>query len=143
MPPHQSWTPMQIRLPHFLKSILAGGLLLQYVLVNLVHLPSAEGFAQVYPEGKDLISIEATAEPLNLLIPKIAKLSHLNVLMDESVMGQATLKLDHISGLNALKVLARMHGLTVQSYGKNIWMISSQAMGQELGLFHYNSKTIA
>ncbi len=143
MPPRQSWTPMQIRLPHFLKSILAGGLLLQYVLVNLVHLPSAEGFAHVYPEGKGLISIEATAEPLNMLIPKIAKLSHLNVLMDESVTGQATLKLDHISGLNALKVLARMHGLTVQSYGKNIWMISSQAMGQELGLFHYNSKTIA
>lgn len=143
MPPRQSWTPMLSRFPHFLKSILAGALLLQYGLLSLLNLPSAEGFAHVYPEGNGLISIEATAEPLNLLVPKIAKLSQLNVLMDESVTGQATLKLDHISGLNALKVLARMHGLTVQSYGKNIWMISSQAMGQELGLFRYNSKTIA
>jgi type II secretory pathway component GspD/PulD (secretin) len=137
------WTPVLSTLPYLIRLILVGGLTLQYVLLAIVNPQIAEAFAQVYPEGQGFISIEATGEPLNELIPKIAKLSHLNVLMDESVTGNASLKLDRISGLDALKVLARMHGLSVQSYGKGIWMISSQAMGQELGLYRYNTKTIA
>lgn len=137
------WTPVLSTLPYLIRFILVGGLTLQYVLLAIVNPQIAEAFAQVYPEGQGFISIEATGEPLNELIPKIAKLSHLNVLMDESVTGNASLKLDRISGLDALKVLARMHGLSVQSYGKDIWMISSQAMGQELGLYRYNTKTIA
>ena len=123
------WTPVLSTLPYLIRFILVGGLTLQYVLLAIVNPQMAEAFAQVYPEGQGFISIEATGEPLNELIPKIAKLSHLNVLMDESVTGNASLKLDRISGLDALKVLARMHGLSVQSYGKDIWMISSQAMG--------------
>ncbi len=123
--------------------LLLSGMILQYTLLATLTPQTADAFAQVYPEGKGFISIEATAEPLNTLIPKIAKLTHLNVIMDESVTGNASLKLDRISGLDALKVLARMHGLSVQNYGKDIWMISSQAMGQELGLYRYNTKTIA
>jgi len=126
-----------------MRLLLVGGLSLQYALLATVNPQTADAFAQVYPEGHGYISIEATAEPLNLLIPKIAKLTNLNVIMDESVTGNASLKLDRIAGLDALKVLARMHGLSVQNYGKDIWMISSQAMGQELGLYRYNTKTIA
>jgi type II secretory pathway component GspD/PulD (secretin) len=126
-----------------MRFLLVGGMILQYALLAMINPQTADAFAQVYPEGQGFISIEATAEPLNLLIPKITKLTNLNVLMDESVTGNASLKLDRISGLDALKVLARMHGLSVQSYGKDIWMISSQAMGQELGLYRYNTKTVA
>jgi type II secretory pathway component GspD/PulD (secretin) len=143
MPPRKPWTPLFQTLPYFVRLLIVGGLTFQYILLETINPQTADAFAQVYPEGQGFISIEATAEPLNVLIPKIAKLTHLNVMMDESVTGNASLKLDRISGLDALKVLARMHGLSVQNYGKDIWMISSQAMGQELGLFRYNSKTIA
>ncbi|MCE2930329.1 MAG: hypothetical protein LW809_02935 [Vampirovibrionales bacterium] len=143
MPPYKPWTPLLNPLPYLMRLLLVGGLSLQYALLATVNPQTADAFAQVYPEGHGYISIEATAEPLNLLIPKIAKLTNLNVIMDESVTGNASLKLDRIAGLDALKVLARMHGLSVQNYGKDIWMISSQAMGQELGLYRYNTKTIA
>ncbi len=143
MPPYKPWTPLLNPLPYLMRLLLVGGLSLQYALLATVNPQTADAFAQVYPEGHGYISIEATAEPLNLLIPKIAKLTNLNVIMDESVTGNASLKLDRIAGLDALKVLARMHGLSVQSYGKNIWLISSQLKGQELGLYRYNTKTIA
>ena len=136
------WMPHFLSVPFLMRCILIGGLSLQYSTFTLLMPQTAQAFAQVYPEGNGFISIEASSEPLNALIPKIAKLTNLNVIMDESITGNASLKLDRISGLDALKVLARMHGLSVQSYGKGIWMISSQNVGQELGLYRYNTKTI-
>lgn len=104
--------------------------------------PPANAYASIESVGGGFFRIEADAEPLTTLIPRIAKMSHLNVMIDESVTGNASLKLEHISGIEAIKLLARMHGLSLQKYNEHIWMLSSQARGQELGLFRYNTKMI-
>jgi type II secretory pathway component GspD/PulD (secretin) len=124
--------------PKMLGILLSLGVMGQGTLIC----PHAFGYVSIQTMGGGFLSIEADAEPLTTLIPRIAKMSHLNVMIDESVTGNASVKLERIAGLEALKLLARMHGLSLQKYNEHIWMLSSQARGQELGLFRYNTQMI-
>jgi len=104
--------------------------------------PRSQGYAdvKVHPSGR--LSIDAEAEPLSLLIPVIAKIGHLNVMMDDSIQGNASLQLHNIGTREALDVLCRMYGMSMQPYPGNIWMLTSRESGRQRGLYNANTEVV-
>ncbi len=123
-----------------IKNILSITLYLGLLASGIAPLDS-QAYVQISPNGKDF-NIEADTEALNTLIPLIAKKSHLNVVLDDSIVGEASLTLEKVSGLNALQILARMYGLSLQESSHGIWMMTSQEKGESLGLYRLNTKII-
>jgi type II secretory pathway component GspD/PulD (secretin) len=89
-------------------------------------LPKAKAYAHIQELGGGRYTINASQEPIQALASQLGHISGMNLILDDSLTGSTTLKLQNVTALEALKTMCRMYGLVLQEGQAGIWMLTSQ-----------------
>ena len=71
------------------------------------------------------ISIRLVDGEVRTLLSSLAKIGHMNILIDDSITGKITVSLENIEPIDAIRMVADMKNFTLE-YKNSIWIVSTK-----------------
>ena len=77
------------------------------------------------PVSAQSISIRLVDGEVRTLLSSLAKIGHMNILIDDSITGKITVSLENIEPIDAIRMVADMKNFTLE-YKNSIWIVSTK-----------------